>query len=110
MSVTQVYHTRYYDTEGNQIDPPAPRRIIDMTEDDLRAIIRDEVARIADDTPEWMSYEQAAEYADKKIQTIRNWAAQGVVDKRGRGRGARVSRKSIEEYLGVRGGFYGDSK
>jgi len=80
-------------------------RIIDITVADLRQIIRDEVARLHDETPEWMSYEQAAEYTGMQIQTIRNWAAQGKVEKRGHRKGARLNRRSIEQYLGRRGGF-----
>lgn len=88
-----------YDANGKLIPQPSPRRLIDMTEDELRSIIREEVSKLADDTPEWMSYEKAAEYSGAAIQTIRNWAAQGKVDKRGRGRAARVSRRSIDEQI-----------
>lgn len=79
----------------------AARRLIDLTEDDLRAVVRDEMARVrqANDTPH-LTVDEAANFMRRSSKTIRRYLACGrLKGTRIAGGTILVERASIEKLI-----------
>jgi excisionase family DNA binding protein len=72
-------------------------RLIDLTEDDLRRIVREEVARQGSDG--YLTVPEAAKYARKHPQTIRGWIKEGLPARGGKGKHKLLRREDLDAWI-----------
>lgn len=69
------------------------------TLDEIRAVVREELAALARGGPDVLSTEQAAEVAGVSAKTVRVWIASGALPAGRRGSRRTVRRADLERYL-----------